>query len=301
MFDIKRISAFLSFTKKVISLKRKNRDSLIFFALSGLGDVCYCLSVAKALKNQGGKKMVLFTNEYLYPLVRCYSFIDEVNVLSAEDIDLIKKASEEFSNVFVYNKLSKITGVFVCNPLTEDMYENLSKNSGESNYIEILQKYVFSKPELLAYPVIEKSELNELDFNCHEKTVIINPFSNSLSLKDESVYSEIIGLLKSKGYTVYTNIINNQKPLCGTLELRCNLIELYNLSKRVKLFVSIRSGILDFCIGSGGKFLVLYNGDIWQGNFKKAYSLTGWKTDSAVFEFDCCQKEKIIEAINKIC
>ena len=286
-------------TAKILTgIKNANRDYLILIALSGIGDVCYSLSVVEALKKETGKKLLFVTGQYTLSLRRYYSAIDKTITLTPDEERILKSFFTERPNHYIYNRFSQKISLFYCFPLTEVTYRRLSKNN--SNYIDILSETFNIKQRKPTYPKIKKEENFIFPFDNPDKTVIINPYSNSLNFKSNEIFTKIIGSLKAKGYCVYTNISGNQTALHGTSELRCTLDELYLLSKEVKLFVSIRSGITDFCISSAGNFLVLYDNS-WNGNFRKAYKLSSWKTESSVYEFDYSDTEQILNIIEKIC
>ena len=88
---------------------------------------------------------------------------------------------------------------------------------------------------------------------------ILNPFSNSMEIDNELYWEEIAFYLLDKGFAVYTNVLKNQTPIKNTKPLDCNIFDLYNIVNQNKsLFISVRSGIVDFLIGSEAKFLVIY-------------------------------------------
>lgn len=90
------------------------------------------------------------------------------------------------------------------------------------------------------------------------KIIVINPYSGSMGSGDWTYWEQVSAVLNSKGYIVYTNVIGNQYPISQTYPLRCSISEMYYISSCIPLTISIRSGIIDFCVSSGGSFYVVY-------------------------------------------
>lgn len=290
--------ALFRVSEKIVRLKNSHPDSIIFIALSGIGDACYSFSVLDELKKERNRRVVLLTSEYTSYLGECYASVDETIVLTPEEENAFRRVFNRADGIFVYNKISLKAGIFNCFPLTEKSYSKLKKDN--KSYIQILSEAVGRKDIKPAYPTVKSKITAEDFFENPEKTVVINPGSNSLSFDNNDIFIKITDALISEGYTVYTNVVGDQKPLPHTVQLRCSIEELYALSKEVKLFVSIRSGIVDFCISSGGSFLVLYD-DSWNGDFKRAYTLHSWKTDSLIYELDYRETDEILKTVDNHC
>ena len=91
--------------------------------------------------------------------------------------------------------------------------------------------------------------------------MVLNPYSNSatLSAAGEAFFEEVCRLLKSRAYTVYTNAVKDQRPVAGSLVLRCSLEEMLGIAERIPLVVSLRSGLLDLLVPTGVNMFVIYN------------------------------------------
>lgn len=282
---------------KLTEMKNQYKNHLIFVAVSGIGDLCYALSSIEILKAQTNKKVVVFTREYTRETVEAFPYVDEVVVLNKEDADFFRSFSLPQNMQPVFNEYSLKYGVFFCTPLTEETYDTIKKS--RTNYIDIIMESLGCSDDIknISYPNVPQYDIGKFAFSDIKKTVIINPYSNSLVEKTD-LFEKIAEILSGRGYTVYTNITGNQKPVPGTKSLRCNLKDLYNITAQCAAFVSIRSGIVDFSISNGGNFLVLYNGE-WDGKFREAYSLEGWKTESTVYEYNMDQEKVILDFIDK--
>lgn len=114
------------------------------------------------------------------------------------------------------------------------------------------------------------------------RTVVLNPYSNSavMDTAGEAFFEEACRLLKSRGYTVYTNTIRDQRPVSGSLTLRCSLEEMLSIADRIPLVVSLRSGLLDLLAPTGVNMFVTYN-KLW---FSIWYNMKGWNCSGKVRE-----------------
>lgn len=293
MFD--RFIYFFKVIKKIFKLKTTYRNHLIIIAVSGIGDTCYGLSFLNELKKLMKKKALLLTTEYTSFLGECYKSVDKTITLKPDEASAFISFFNKSKNIFIYNKMSLKTGIVNCFPLTEKTYNLLNKKT--MNYIEILSSSISESKQLLPeYPCVKKEIFAEDYFENPDRTIIINPSSNSLKFNSNDIFIKIINVLKTKGYSVYTNVVGTQKPLPNTMKLNCSSKELYFLSQQTKLFISIRSGIIDFCISNGGNYLILYD-NTWNGNFNKAYTLHSWKTNSRICEFNFKDTDEIIKKI----
>lgn len=300
---MKRKCNFIALFKakyEMFKIRRAYKEHLIFVALSGIGDICYCFSFLEAIKQNSHKKVLVITGLYTAELMKYYESIDDIIVLNKSQVEMFKLLMKKYENRPVFNENSRKRGVYFCNALSENVYNTLNKTS--KNYIDILGELAAGNASdaSVTYPVVPKVDLERLGFAELEKTAVINPYSNSLTIENRCLFEKIVCALRDKGYKIYTNVIGSQEPLPGTIALKCSLQELYHITKRAGIFVSIRSGVVDFSIGNGGNFIVLYNDEKtpW---FRKAYGLDGWKTESNICEFDCKEETAVIEKINELC
>ena len=107
------------------------------------------------------------------------------------------------------------------------------------------------------------------------RCVVLYPYSSTLKVEKGGGYffEQICLLLKEKGYFVYTNVIKNQKPVPGSLPLRCSLEEMLGIASKIPFMVSLRSGICDFLVPSGLNMFVIYN-KLW---FYIWFRLKSWE------------------------
>lgn len=287
---------------KLNKIRLTHKNHMIFIALSGIGDICYCFSFLNELKKLKNKKVLVLTRKYTAEAVKCFAEVDEIKVLTDEEVTAFNLlfAYDKYQTCF--NQKSFKNNIFFCFPLTEKIYE-MSIIENNETYNEILKRTVVPNNENtnITYPSVSDVSLEKFGFGNLNNTVIINPYSNSLDFDNTDIFEEISALLIKSGYDVYTNVVGEQSPVSGTKSLSCTLDEMYHITKQAKLFISIRSGILDFSISNGGNFLILYDDTVWNGGFRTVYSLKGWNTESKVYEFDYREKAAILKTVNNLC
>ena len=80
-----------------------------------------------------------------------------------------------------------------------------------------------------------------------KRTIIVNPYANSIVTDCDAFLSELVLRLKKDGFQVVTNLSNNkQKPIPGTKGMVCSLTEAYKLASYCGFVVGARSGFMDF-------------------------------------------------------
>lgn len=293
---LKKIGNRLRLIIKLTSLKLHYKDSLVFIAASGIGDLCYALSFIEDIKAKTNKKVVALTREYTCEALSAFPAVDKIIIMKSKDADFFYNCELPEKMRPVFNGYSLKQGVFICTPLTEDIYDYIK--NGKTNYIDILKESLAElEPTHITYPVVPDIDIGRFSFSDINKTVIINPYSNSLSVEKTDLFEKIAMLLNNKGYSVYTNTVGNQKAVEGTQRLECTLSELYNISGQCAAFISIRSGILDFMIGNGGRYISIYD-TAWNNKFMEAYSLKGWNTESSVYEFLFSRENELLRFID---
>ena len=284
---------------KLRQIRRKNSDSIIFVATSGLGDICYALSYISALKKANNKKVLVVCSPYAKELLTFYPDIDEIICLTDKQTKYFKPLGNTFLARFHFNNKNNRIPVYTC-----DAWSFLPMrvvNLPNINFFDIINyvNYELRGVGEIQYPIVPECDIEKFHIINWEKTIVINPHSNFLNT-NSSIFKKSASLLVAKGYQVFTNVSScYDKPIEGTAPLVCNLQEFYNIVKRIKCLISVRSGLLDYAVNCGGDFLVIYNKDN-DGLFKKVYSLNYWKGRSLITEFDSDQEGEIYAYIERL-
>ncbi len=274
-------------------------DYLIFVAVEGLGDICYHMAFLKTLKEKFQKKIIVVCNPYSQLLVSLYPEVDKIIKLNKKRGKSYKIFTKSSFALQIYNNFNNRSNVYSCGHW--QYYPFRVMHIPGVTLFDVIKciNYEIEDEMIMTYPQVPECDLTRFGIRDWNKTIIINPHSNFLNT-DYSIFQEIALKLVNKGYDVFTNVSSlYNAPIEGTRALRCTLIELYNIVKRIRYFISVRSGILDFTVNSGGSFLVIYDYEE-NGLFKKAYSLTDWKTNSKIQEYESNQKELILKYVDTL-
>lgn len=257
----------------ILMLKRKS--DIIILLHEYIGDQLYGLSFLDDLKASYPKsRIIVFTSDTNAELINSFSQIDKAY--------LMKKKSIRCRAIKCIIRSSKISRsglkhkVFNATPY---WYPNLRTNNN-IGIRQLIADEIYHIPlgTLVTYHNVENNtdDLNHIDTNSN-KTALINPYSNSMSY-DVNFYNLIVRELIRKGYVIYTNVIKNQTPIEGTLPLKCSIYELFSFCSRIDLFVSVRSGIVDFLIPSDVNLFIIYEEyderSVWIANH---YHISEWK------------------------
>lgn len=281
---IRYIPAMRRINKAVIACTEQNSDCDLFYALAGIGDTCYMLCYLDELKKISGKKTVVLTRGNLETLVRSYSGVDDIILISEKELAAMRAiashsepdAAEEKENGNGYNW---------------DVWKIVSGIKGADsalNCVEAMRVYQYHLAENapVTYPdeALAARYTTIKDFDIYRNAVILNPYSYSLFIDGIiEIFEQLAQKLREEGYAVYTNVVGKQECIRGTLPLRCSICDFYFVTQISACVIGVRSGILDFTVNNGASYLVFYDNSR-NGLYLKNYTLTGWKTDSRICE-----------------
>ena len=281
------VSPFCSYiTLFVLLIYKKLKKIQILVVLNYvIGDRVYALSFWSELCNKYGKDNVRFVTSDKYKELICECYYPEIkNTLFLKHYGVLMLFLQ---CLIVNNHCSLIARKHGIINSTASGYNKYRKNSNLSYRIMLSEIYnlpgdIIDYPIIKDYPICSISKLDEIKEN--NKVCIINPYSNSMSC--DSLYFEIIvDYLNKKGMTVYCNLVQGQKPIKGSIPLYCPIEELYSICKKIPLFISLRSGILDYLISTGIDMFVVYTnkGDLAEW-ISKHFSLDEWNSNGNIEE-----------------
>lgn len=276
--------------RKVI--REKSDDDVYVVLLPGIGDTIFALSYFSLLKKNYGNRLVFITAEKNIELVRTYG----TNRIIAYSNS--KKAILCFNSNLIIASIARKYNVINTNPY-------LFVERGEHyNALWLLKERVYKLRgdiQNIYFPVIPNKDFL---VQPEENYYIINPYSSSIFQNRQTLYEQLVEYLNDEGYKVYTNIVGDQKPIKGSVELKCEIFDFFFLCCHAKGIISLRSGILDYAIHSGIPIFAMYEN--CSNQFKTLYSLKQWPVRSQIMEMsvDGMRDEfvlsKIIEWVNYI-
>lgn len=251
-----RLFCFMTFFFIALSKKQNQK---VFICASPLGDTCYALSFRSYLLNN--YKCKFYFSESCRTLIEC-CYKDIVNnseiVYYKKNTCLfyaIKKSLGCIWQNFIFSK-------FNIRIIYPDAY---LKDIIEYDYFTILKNFIYPNlppltkieyPKVPSVPIISVENFD----NIKNKIIVINPYSVSMPNDTEILWEGIANYFIQKGFIVFTNVMRGQKEISGTRRLDCSIIELYNICDNIPMFISVRSGIVDFTISSScHKIVVWFN------------------------------------------
>lgn len=284
----------------IIGIKKDNE---LFLVLSGhIGDVIYGLAFLEAIESHTGKVVSIICSSQRNLLLKYYKINgrvindDKININGMLYLCQSNKVSLRGAKLGIYN--------------TNSWFYIACKYSFFKTNALSFQRKLFNlnrRPIITQPSVTFKSNFCEhFESIDYRKMVIINPFSTSLNnAKDFKFFNNASRLLAGLGFDVYTNTFGKEKPLPKTKPLDCTLEELYYITTKIPLIISIRSGILDFIINTGINMFVIYYK--CPRRFYNVYRLHAWPKKGIVkevfirhYSYKSLQK-KLVNFIKGIC
>ena len=270
------------FYRKLLSEKKDNEAFLI--TSYQIGDMIYALAYVEALKRRlevENKNLIIYLAD------------NRKNFLSLYDIDIETRFWDHNDmKVKKYMQHLNLSPRYVAKGLKHDIYTAIAPcilkdyQTNKRDCLAIIRDnmYRVSHPQIV-YPKLPGVKIESIpDFESIKgRVAVLNQYSNALKDRLE-VFDEISEYLISKGYIVYSNVINDQIPSKGSKPLTCGILEFYEICNYVPLVVSIRSGIIDFCISANTRFFVIYPDRRRGDGFFDVYTLKAWQTKNVIEE-----------------
>jgi len=176
-------------------------------------------------------------------------------------------------------------------------------------FTELFRKFVFNLPNEAkpVHPVYkDESARIESIFNQYKlvygKTVILSPYSNTLSDLPYTFWEALASELANRGYWVITNRGRKTEPaIMGTEGVFFPLDVAPQLVEKAGAFIGIRSGFCDVISGAKAKKVILYDADnrFYMGSAFEYFSLKtmGLCDDAVEYEFDHDNTSSVLEKV----
>ena len=302
MNQVKHIVARITYG--ILRLKKRNNERILL-VFDYIGDACYALSFLDVLREEHPSDTItVVSSEKNKDLISSYKSIDNCVFLKYNTFKY-RLFRCVLSDQYCQRMGSK-DGIYCTVPWHIQSFRN---NDGDG------------VRKLLARDIYKTTNLEKITFHSlinhrvvsidrfeaiKNRVVVINQYSTS-TVHSDSLFEFFAEKLRSRGYIVYSNVVNDQKPIAGTQELRCELPELYQIAKEIPLIVSIRSGVVDYLINTGVRLFVVYDlsNDLSKFMYNH-YSLSEWHPISPYREVALkdasdvkCVEDEFLDFINK--
>lgn len=256
---IKKVCAYVSVSLTLRKLTAaKNPDELYLILNTGMGDSLYGMAFIEAvLEKYSDRKIIVIANPKHENLLKTYPANEQLIFRFPKSWN--RKKIGRFIHFPGLAEKAARRDILVA--FSVAWHKSLMLQDNLSTIYQ-LRKNVFGLPDdaKITYHGLKYEPVNVIrNFtDIADKIVVLNPYSVSMH-SDISIYENLCEELLRRNFIVYTNIINEQQPVKGTLPLRCTLQELFSIACKIPLFVSVRSGMLDLMIPSGVSMFVVYD------------------------------------------
>ncbi len=112
------------------------------------------------------------------------------------------------------------------------------------------------------------------------KTVIFSPYAKSVTALKGEFWERVVDEYLRHGYLCYTNVVQNEVPLPGTLPICPDILEIQSLVELAGVFIGIRSGLCDVIREADCRKIALYPDYCYCDTKWKAidmYHIEGWE------------------------
>ncbi len=112
------------------------------------------------------------------------------------------------------------------------------------------------------------------------RSVILSPYAKSVPELKVDVWARIVAHFQAKGYSCYTNVAGEERPLPGTRPICPAISEIQAAAEQAGVFVGLRSGLCDVIQTASCRKIALYPEYYYSGTQWKAidmYRLEGWE------------------------
>lgn len=219
----------------------------------GIGDFCFSIAYLNHFKNQSPKKNMLLVSENLKNVIEFFSGYDKVVYVNKKKMMDMQYLLTKKIRWGWFEKKFRKKQILYTNP-----WVYRCGIDSQETVLEIMRKTIFQLEEdsVCQYPYIESESTNlRLEPG---NNVLVNVDSNSTTIHS-SALEIVVEFFISRGFTVYTNCINEEAACFhGTQKFVADLEELYKCANNFKYIVSVRSGIVDFLASKKVKFILLY-------------------------------------------
>lgn len=226
---------------------------IVFCPFPALGDVYFCMSYLKAYMdaNGYGKCLVCVVGNAQMQVAELFDYA-KILVFKQKDIDEVIQA-------VIYTGDPDCYIAHHDRPYVVDLHRALYKKCIP---LEMIYKCgVFGLPQdtVPVKPLKwEKFEFPKRNDEVSVKTAIIAPYAKSVASIPKQLWSDIIRNLIANSYTIYTNVVGDEKPLDGTEPVSPSIAQMKSAVEQADIFIGIRSGMCDVIRTAECKKIALY-------------------------------------------
>ena len=263
--------------QKFIKEITPDKDRLYMFIPCSIGDFLIAGGLSYAVQIRKNKReTVLIVQERMKNLAVTFENVVDTIYLP---LDLVKAVealiqgtqSYEWDN-FIYGNIHTVDGEIIWDE-TLNLVDRYKKNA-----LNIPLDTPLMMP--LTYPLSAKniSAIKSRYVLDRQRTIILLPHAKTFAELDVKFWEELVHRLNKKNYIVYTNVNADETIIDGTKPLELNFSELNYVVDRVKCFIGLRSGALDFLAMTPAQIFSVHKFPQWENDLSVMYEGCNNKT-----------------------
>lgn len=261
-------------------LAKKNKNDSIFLTSCAIGDTVYGLAYIEEYKrNHSDRKTVVIAEKSKKQIVNSYRGIDDVlyydkNSACGRCYLLKLNASKYYAHKLAKHNIYNII------PWVKYGYH---EDGGDCLQLlrDIMGLQDNANPVCFS-PSDSDDAISNIDGfeTVRNHTVVVNPYTGNKDFSEcRQFLEQAVEHLNEIGFVVYCNAIKGQSVIEGARRLDCSIRELYSICDKIPLVISIRSGIMDYLVGTNSNKIIVYPENRTQA-FKDMYTMAAWKKDN---------------------
>lgn len=278
----------------------KNRETVYIISDKGIGDIYPTCAYIPAFKMRHNVKHVSLIG------IRGKDELYNMYPQTFDKLLLYSKRHFEYLSLFTSTDIGYM---FAC--ISKRIVSTRVGSNARGKYIHRLHgityldaikygTYNLSEEDKMVAPRVEETNINYIieKYDIEKgRTVILNPYANSIDDVPAAFFELIVSEFVKKGYKVITNLsLPNQVPISGTYGIRCSLSEAYQLANYCSYAIGTRSGFFDLIAYANCKIMLLFPQDYGYVDFQR---LSKWGISNSVYEvkvkeYDKNEAEKIV-------
>ncbi len=251
-----------------------NKKDINIVLCNHIGDIIFTLGYLEEYKLQKNVKNInlIGTNKWknlvgLYP-----NIYNEYYTIKSFWLKILLYSAKREIGQSVYLKLKNVIFIDPGNNYT--MGYNYAVKFPNSNLKDCI-KYgclnleadsKFLAPHLILHSNKIKNFINDNNL-LNKKAILLCPYASVTNEIGNNFFEKLVTIYKRMGYLVITNISNDEKAIKGTITIKCNFQEIFELGHYMECIIGLRSGILDLLVFTNKLVISIYPKDNNMINF----------------------------------
>lgn len=240
----------------------KNRKTVYIISDQGIGDIFPSCGFLPSFRSKNNISHITVLGvkgkQELYKMYE--KTFDNLVLFSSKHYQYMCK----FSSLDVGYAFGKITNRIISTRIGSNSRGNYMLRMHQVTYLDSIKYGVYDLP---IDSILEKPQIPACDIQSYidsyelkqGKTVILNPYANSISNLPLQFFTKLAERLKKNGFCVVTNLSGSkQSTVPGTKGITCSLTEAYHLAEFCGCAIGMRSGFFDFVAYAKCKLIILF-------------------------------------------